>query len=89
MYGSRFVFPRQSRLHLLCSEPKANQNGLISISNHGWLHEIAQTHHPADSWVCFFLRTRFTSMHRDESEILRELSQSNVRALTNLYDLCF
>ena len=31
-----------------------------------------------------FLRTRFTTMHRDESEILRELSQSNVRALKPL-----
>ena len=83
--GPCLVLKGQSRWHSLCCEPKTKNNsnrsiywqlqteqghfGLISIVIMPWLLVIAQTHHPADSWV-FFLRTRFISIHRDESEIL-------------------
>ena len=52
----------------------------------------AQTHYPADSWVC--LRTRFTSIHK--KEILREntdlmvfapVSSLNVRCVKTIIEL--
>ena len=61
MYGSRFGLPAEKPLTLTVlwaqSESKRiywSWSHYTSISNHGWLHEIAQRHHPADSWVCFF-----------------------------------
>ena len=48
--GPGLVFPWQAADTHWAVSPKRI---LISISK-SWLHEIAQTYHPADSWVCFF-----------------------------------
>ena len=84
--GPCLVFPRQSRRHSLCCEPKTNHwmyrqghFGPISIvSNRGCMRLLKHIILPIP-WSAL-LRTRFSSTHGDESDILRENTDQMVRS---------
>ena len=87
MYGPMFGLPGAKPLTLWAQNEEQFESinlltnwqghfGLISIVIMPWVLLIDQTHHSAYSWVFFFLRTRFISIHRDESEMKISLPQS-------------